>query len=120
MARINQIKVIGWFWLLLAGFWLLLSGLSVSAMFSSSGSLASQHSEWSPVVAALSVVFPLLFLLSGLALVRRWRFVWWWQIPAVLAIVGICYIIFCSGLHWRVVPNQSFEADGSAAAQLKR
>ena len=89
-------------------------------MFASSGSLASQHSEWSPLVATLSIVLLLLFLLSGLALVRRWRFLWLWQIPAMLAIVGICYILFGSGLHWRVVPNQSFEADGSAAAQFQR
>ncbi|EIL97826.1 hypothetical protein UUC_17565 [Rhodanobacter denitrificans] len=92
MARINYIKITGWFWLLLAGFWLLLFGLS-----------ASQHSEGSPPTAALSIAFLLLFLLSGLALVRRWRFLWWWQIPAVLALVSIWYIIFASGLVWRLV-----------------
>lgn len=102
LARINYMKIVGWFWLLLACLWLLVLGQSVRAMFSSPESTVSRYSEGSPLVAVLSVVFLSLFLLSGLAFVRRWRLLWWWQIPAVLALVGICYIFFGSGLTWRI------------------
>jgi hypothetical protein len=92
------IKVIGWLWLLFAMFWLVLLGLSVRAMFASPTSRTFQQSEWSPLVAALSFLFMSLFALSGLAFVFRWRFHWWWQIPATLSLVATCYLFWVSGV----------------------
>ena len=94
----NYIKAIAWFWLLLAGFWLLVLVLSVRALLASAGTPAYQYSEWSSLLAGVSFSLLLLFLLSGLALVFRWRFRLWWQIPAALALVGTCYLIYGSYL----------------------
>jgi hypothetical protein len=95
---VNYINVIGWFWLLLAVFCLFVFGLSVKAMFAFAGSPAFRYSEWSPLVATISLSLLLLFLLSGLAFIFSWRFRWWWQIPAALALTGICYLIWASNL----------------------
>jgi hypothetical protein len=94
----SYIKIIGWFWLLLAIFWLLVFGLSAKAMFASAESPASRYSEWSPLLATISLSLLLMFLLSGLAFVFDWRFRWWWQIPAALALSSSCYFIWASYL----------------------
>jgi hypothetical protein len=93
-VSINCIKVFAWLWLLLAIFWLFVLALSIRALLASAGTPAFQYSEWSSLVAGLSLVLLLLFSLSGLALVFRWRFLRWWQIPAALALVGTCYLIW--------------------------
>lgn len=71
----------------------ILAGGQLGLMLAPQGSEEWKHSEWAPVAMFFCVVVGAPFALSGIALVRGWRWRKFWKFgPAVLVVALVIFV----------------------------